>query len=459
MSAPAGSTSYDGPPPGRDVHISDSLSELMPSIDPPYPGWHRPAPGPVGRRADLVAAIALCVAAVITMPLYPWAGLASPTHAPLWLELIWSAVLTVPLIWRRQHPNLVALIVAAAFLAGGIAFGVSLFFHNIALFVAFYTVGAWEPNRQRARWTRLLIMAGMFAWLIIAIFIYATRPMTDAPAQTGPFSPFVSIALIQLLTNATFFVGAYYLGNRSYAQAIEQDTLLRRTQELAEERARSTRQAIMLERLRIARELHDVVAHHVSVMGVQAGAARLALDRSPDTSRVALDQIESSARDAIEELRGILGTLRDEPGTPDQSKINSAPTIGVQRLDELVQQLIMDGMPVRLEVIGEPRPLPSVTDLNIYRITQEALTNVRKHAGPRATADVRLRYYPDEVEIEISNSGSQRPTRGNGTGLGQQGIRERVAASGGTVELGPLQRGGYLVRARMPLPRPTGSRP
>lgn len=428
----------------------------MPSIDPPYPGWRRPTPGPAGRRADLVAAIALCVAAVVTMPLYPWAGLASPTDAPLWLELIWSAVLTLPIIWRRQQPALVALFVAAAFLAGGIAFGVSLFFHNIALFVAFYTVGAWESDRTRARWTRLVIMAAMFAWLIIAIFIYATKSTNDAPTQTGPFSPFVSIALIQLLTNVTFFAGAYYLGNRSYAQAIEQDALIRRTQELAQERARSTQQAIMLERLRIARELHDVVAHHVSVMGVQAGAARIAIDRSPETSRTALDQIESSARTAIEELRGILGTLRDESAPVDQSKIDSAPTVGVHRLPELVEQSIMDALPVRLEVIGEPCELPAVTDLNIYRITQEALTNVRKHAGPRATADVRLRYYPDEVEIEITNSGGRRPVHGSGTGLGQQGIRERVAASGGTVELGPLQRGGYLVRARMPIPLPSG---
>ncbi|SDS53370.1 sensor histidine kinase [Microlunatus soli] len=469
MSASAGlSRTGAGSSPGASPNVG-----LLPNIDPPYEGWSRPDPGPGGYRADLIAAVALCVAAVLTLPLYPWAGLTSPTDAPMWLELIWSGALCLPIAWRRRQPLLVAATVSAIFIAGGIAFGVSLFFHNIALFVAFYTVGAWEPNRARARWTRVIITAAMFVWLMISIFIYATGDAhQDEPAQTGPFSPLVSVAMIQLLTNAVFFAGAYYLGDRAFGQAVAQDALDRQSQELARERERSTAQAITLERVRIARELHDVVAHHVSVMGVQASAARMAIDRDHETARHALGNVEDSARSAISELRGILTTLRDPDGdsvprsgldgpsaddTTDRSASDAAATVGTRRLPELIGQANAAGLPTRLEVIGTRWPLSAVTDVNIYRIVQEALTNVRKHAGPHATADVRLRFYADQAEIEITNGGSIASLTGNrltGAGLGQRGMRERVAASAGTIELGPLHRGGYLVRARMPLQPP-----
>lgn len=460
MSAPAGLSRVG--PPRADPPLSDPAAfgaALLPTIDPPYPGWRRPEPGPDGRRSDLIAAIALCAAAVLTLPLYSWAGMGSPSDkAPMWLELLWSGAITLPVAWRRRSPSLVAVIVSAVFVAGGIAFGVALFFHNIALFVAFYTVGAWDPNRGRARWVRIVIAGAMFLWLIISLFVYATGSRADEPAQTGPFSPVVSLVMIQLLTNAVFFAGAYYLGDRGFARALEQDALIRQQQEIARERERSTTQAIMLERVRIARELHDVVAHHVSMMGVQASAARMAIDRDQQLARESLGHVEDSARSAITELRGILTTLRDNDPDPDDQQTTAASdasaTIGTRRLPALIDQADAAGLPSRLEVIGTPRQLSATTDVNVYRIVQEALTNARKHAGPRATADVRLRYYDDEVEIEITNSGSTVPFGGpriGGSGLGQQGMRERVAASGGTIELGPLQRGGYLVRARMPI--------
>jgi signal transduction histidine kinase len=159
----------------------------------------------------------------------------------------------------------------------------------------------------------------------------------------------------------------------------------------------------------------------------------------------------------VEELHGMLGTLREwDPASNSATTMPTGPaepgtTVGIRRLPELIEQTNASGLPTRLEVIGQPRPLPSVVDVNVYRITQEALTNARKHAGPRATADVRLRYYPGEVEIEVTNSGIYLPFRGGRPGLGQLGMRERVAASHGSIELGPLQRGGYLVRARMPV--------
>lgn len=436
-------------PSARDQLAVDRILGL---VDAPHPGWRRPDPGPNGFRIDLAAAVALCAAALITMPLYTWSGMVASTDHPLWLELLWSAVCTLPVAWRRRHPVPVALVVSAAFIAGGIAFGVSLFFQNIALFVAYYSVGAWEPNRQRARWTRLLIIAAIFVWLMVAIFMYATGDGADeVPATTGPFSPLVAVATIQLLTNASFFAGAYYLGNRGFAQAIEQDALVRRTEELERMREHAAGQAVALERMRIARELHDVVAHHVSVMGVQASAARMALARNPDTARTALENVEGSARTAIEELHGMLTTLRTDSEEQTEQPDSAAPTVGIRRLPELVEQAETAGVPTRLQTIGTARPLPAVSDVNLYRIAQEALTNVRKHGGPYATADVRLRYFDDEVELEVVNSGRSAIESGDRRGLGQVGMRERVAASGGTIELGPLRRGGYLVRVRLPI--------
>jgi signal transduction histidine kinase len=432
-----------------------ALDQILPGAEPPYPGWRRPSPGPSGFRADLIGAVALTVGAVITMPLYPWAGLMHPTSAPLWLELLWSAAVTIPLAWRRRYPVIIAFAVSALYMAGGIAFGVALFFPMIALFVAFYTVGAWESDRQRAWWSRMIIIAAMFIWLVISIFVYATGHRNDEPSATGPFSPLVSLVLIQLLTNVTFFAGSYYLGNLGFAQAIGQDALERRTVELAQERERAAAQAVALERLQIARELHDVVAHHVSVMGVQASAARVAFDQNPEVARRSLSHVESSARTAVDELHRMLTTLRDPETCDDDQEgrgtTDAGATVGTRQLPALVEQANAAGLPTRLEIIGAPGTLPSVVDVNVYRIVQEALTNVRKHAGSRATADVRLRYYPDEVEVEITNSGAAPlRTPASRSGLGQIGMRERVAASGGTIELGALARGGYLVRARMP---------
>lgn len=184
-------------------------------------------------------------------------------------------------------------------------------------------------------------------------------------------------------------------------------------------------------------------------MGVQAGAARSTLDGDPAAAREALLHVEATARSAIDELHGILVTLRDaESSASDQT---AGSTVGIAALSSLVQASVDAGLPTDLEVVGEPRPLPPTLSLNLYRIAQEALTNARKHAGPEAVAEVRVRYLADAVELEVANTGTVRGRRAIG-GLGQLGMRERVATSGGSLEVGPRSRGGYLVRARLPVP-------
>jgi signal transduction histidine kinase len=248
-----------------------------------------------------------------------------------------------------------------------------------------------------------------------------------------------------VITNLLYFIGAWAFGNAMWASARRKAELEGRSAELAAEREFSAAQAVALDRVRIARELHDVVAHHVSVMGVQAGAARRVVQSDPAQASSSLQLVEQNAREAVDELHRLLTTLRDSDADAASA---SASTRGVAQLPQLVAAT--EG--ATLQVIGTERPLSSLVGLTLYRVAQEALTNVRKHAGPRATADVRLRYDEKSVELEITDTGSGHPRRSSG-GLGQLGMRERVGAVGGTLELGPRPRGGYLVRATIPVAR------
>jgi signal transduction histidine kinase len=235
---------------------------------------------------------------------------------------------------------------------------------------------------------------------------------------------------------------------------------VRRTAELAEEREHSTQQALALDRVRIARELHDVVAHHVSVMGVQAGAARRVMTRDPAKASEALSVIESNARSAVDELHRLLTTLRDPGAEPSDAATESASTRGLEQLPQLIESTRDAGTTANLVIVGEPHPVSTLVGFTLYRVAQESLTNVRKHAGDRAEAEVRVRYLGDRVELEVTDTGLGRGLSSRrGSGLGHIGMRERLAAVGGTLEVGPRSRGGYLVRAVVPLTGSTVPRP
>jgi signal transduction histidine kinase len=236
------------------------------------------------------------------------------------------------------------------------------------------------------------------------------------------------------------------MGDHAYAAAMSRAALEERTRELEQEREVTAAQAVALDRVRIARELHDVVAHHVSAMGVQAGAARAVLERDPDAARTALLGVEESARSALVELRQLLETLRTSNGDAD-----GGSTVHLSGLADLVAHANDNGLPTTFTVVGDPVELPELVQVNVYRVAQEALTNARRHGGPDAAADVRLRYTGDAIELEVANTGravaaAMRP------GLGLVGMRERAAASGGELEAGPRGRGGFLVRLRVPVP-------
>ena len=415
---------------------------------------------PAQLRRDLWLAVGLFVGATISAWLGKVAGFYGDDTPAFGWSLVYCAALTLPLAARRRYPEVVLVATSIAFFVGVSMRIPEMYVANVVLFIAMYSVGAWVTDRRRATIVRLVVIVGMFGWLLVTTFQSATSGDDDGFSRAGLFSPFAAFILIQFLINAAFFGGAYFFGERAWADAASRRVLEERTVELERERELTAAQAVALDRVRIARELHDVVAHHVSAMGVQAGAARSVLDRDPASARTALAQVEQSARSALDELRNLLDTLRtpDTLRTADglpatQSAGADAPagsTVRLAALPDLIAHANANGLPTELTVIGEPAEASELVQLNLYRIAQEALTNARRHGGPGATADVRVRYTAGAIELDVSSTGSARTA--SRPGLGLVGMRERATASGGTLEVGPRPRGdGYLVRARVPV--------
>ena len=247
---------------------------------------------------------------------------------------------------------------------------------------------------------------------------------------------------------------AYYANLEERAARLERD------------RDAQARIAAAAERARIARELHDVVAHNVSVMVVQADGAAYALGADPGRAREALAAISATGRQALTEMRVLLGVLRSTAeareacpgaadvtgaGTGQANRVTLAPVPDIGQLDDLLDQARAAGLTVSCTVEGEPRPLPGGTALAAYRIIQESLTNTRKHAGPWARASVLLRYTPDALELAVTDNGLGGAAAGDGAGHGLTGMRERAAIYGGSVQAGPRIDGGFQVTARLPI--------
>jgi signal transduction histidine kinase len=339
----------------------------------------------------------------------------------------------VPLVWRRRAPRLVlAATFAAAFVH--LVLGYQPTWVQVAMLVGLYTVAAHRPRRQSVV-TALVFAAGLVAYGVIAERMYPTSAV-ELSAQDWVFS------FLQFAT-------AWFLGDLQHRRIAYTAKLELLNAQLAGEQELRARWAVAEERGRIARELHDVVAHSVSVMVVQAGAARRSVAASPDQATAALTQIEATGRQALAEMRRLLGLLRDgQDGT-----VTLAPQPSLAHLDSLLAAAREAGLPVELAVEGEPRQLPAGIDLSAYRIVQEALTNSLKHAGP-AQARVRVRYGTQALEVQVSDDGrgTVDPNgRAEVDGHGLIGMRERVALFGGRLEVGTRPGGGFLVAARLPL--------
>jgi signal transduction histidine kinase len=288
--------------------------------------------------------------------------------------------------------------------------------------------------------------------LAYALAIYSGgRYASDRSAVVGAVLVVLSIPLAAIEPGEPFsvsdaaFIAIFFIGPFAVGRVIRRRHARERDLEgLALALEAEARSAVAAERARIARELHDLVSHAISVMVLQARGGRAMLETDRDDARAALDTIERAGEQALAEMRRLLGLLHDGDGAP-----SLAPQPGLRQLDELVGRLATIGLPVDVTIEGEPIDLPPSIDLSAYRIVQEALTNALKHAGP-ARAHVTVRYAVAELELEITDDG---PGTGNGGGSGRglAGIRERVAVYGGMLESGPRREGGYALRARLPL--------
>lgn len=413
--------------------------------------WRRPGPRPDQRRNDLLIGVAVAAGAVLNLTLINSAGRFFLGAPPPWPEQVfWTLACTVPLAVRRRWPAAVALAISAAFIAAQVRQSPEQQVSSGALYAAVYTVGAWSADRVRARRVRIVIIAAMFAWLAVSAALTVTDLPPDAFSEAnGPLEPLLAALVNGVLVNVLFFGFAYFFGDTAWTSARRQHQLAVQADQLRRSQAEAARAAVMGERVRIARELHDVVAHHVSVMGVQAAATRRVMDRDPDKARTALAAVEQSARTAVDELRRMLNLLRASDTGPD----DRPDGVGVDRVEELVANARDAGLATRFGVYGEPVPLPESLSQAAYRIVQEAVTNTLKHANA-TEVDVRIRYHATELEVDVADNGRGAPPGATaGVGLGLIGMRERVTTHDGTLTADSRPDGGFRVRARFPLVR------
>jgi signal transduction histidine kinase len=399
-----------------------------------------------------VAAVALFNLALTTS-----AGVFTIGHPPSRLEQVfWAVAVTVPLTVRRRWPDAVALVIAVAFIACQVRAAPEQQVASGALFAAIYTVGAWGRDHRRSVRIRAVVIAAMFVWLTISYVTSLQNVTADTfPGAAGPIPPLIAAAINGVLLNVLVFGFAYFFGEIAWIGARREHLLEVQAEQLRASQAEAGERAVLGERVRIARELHDVVAHHVSVMGVQASAGRRVLDKDPAKAKIALAAVEQSARTAVDELRRMLSLLRRSDvvgGEPHAA--------GIERVDDLLAGTREAGLTTNLGVYGDPVPLPQSLSQAAYRIVQEALTNTLKHAGA-ATVDVRIRYLANELEVDVTDDGRGGRSAARDGGLGLIGMRERVAAHDGVLEAGPRtgagspSGAGFRVRARFPLSRQT----
>ncbi|MGI5206995.1 sensor histidine kinase [Spirillospora sp. CA-108201] len=288
---------------------------------------------------------------------------------------------------------------------------------------------------------RLLVWAGTGVGL--AAFFGLTALIGVPAAERGQGGPF---PVEEPTLGGSGFVVGWALVVLVTAELIRMRG--QRAAETARTRAEEERRQASEERLRMARELHDVLAHNISMINVQAGVALHLMDENPEQARTALAAIKDASKEALTEMRGVIGALRAQGETAPR-----APTAGLDGLDDLLARARSAGLDVDAEVTGERRPLPAGADLAAFRIVQESLTNVTRHAGPGpVTARVRIAYGEHEIVVEVEDDGrGASPLDDRPAGSGIRGMRERAAALGGAFDAGPRPGGGFGVRARLPL--------
>ncbi|BCJ62893.1 sensor histidine kinase [Micromonospora endophytica] len=386
----------------------------------PLSKWLRQRP----LAGDALLAVGLVLGEVVFTLLTPrefW-----PRSLPA--ALGWSLLCAAPVVLRRLAPW-PAVLAAVATLVLPVTTQVAPASQSFTFVVLTYTLAAYRPARPA-------VVAAVLLWVPVALV------NTLVPSEVLPQVSAAYLVANNLLVGiVSFSVGRTVHARRSSTEA------LRERARIAEATQRAlAAQAVADERRRIARELHDVVAHHVSVMGVLATGVRRVLRRDPDAADEAIGTIEETSRATLRELRRLLDVLRTEA----EPAAELAPQPGIASIEALTEQVREAGLPVTLAVQGTPGSLEEGEALTVYRIVQEALTNTLKHAGT-ATAQVRVSFTGDALEVEVTDTGRGPSPGTERVGHGLVGMRERVALYGGVLRTGARPGGGYRVYARIPV--------
>lgn len=348
-----------------------------------------------------------------------------------WLNIVLIVLMTVPLVLRRIYPRSVFGVIFASWVIDRwldypdnfASFGVA---------IAFYTIGAQLNRRDSARVGGVAAVAAVTWTTVGAITLESVEAL--------------AIAAIAISTATPLLLGREMHERRRAVAELEQKAI-----RAEEDRSESARRAVADERTRIARELHDVVAHQMTVMTLQAEGARRIADTSDERLVEALDTIRAEGHSALSEMRRMVGLLRNG----EDEELEVAPLPSLDDVDSLVSQVNGAGVPVTLEVSGEIRPVSDVTGLSAYRIIQESLTNVARHGGPGVSATVHVDYRPELLDIVVTDDGrGVLNTHDGDVGHGLVGMRERVSVLGGQLHTGPHPGGGFQVHAEIPLKTP-----
>src|SRR3954470_14239420 len=375
---------------------------------------------------DTVVAVAACLITALEL------GLGSGIQGPAWVNAIGAVGSTLPIALRRRWP-LGAVIAVGCTVVFQEALNGDLIENTISPIVSYplvvYGVAAY-CDRRRA-----------FIGLVVALVLVWVVVLIEDHSMGGDF-----------LFTALLVFGPWLVGRIVAARGELAMELRDKADRLEREQEKQSQLAVAHERARIARELHDVVAHNVSVMVVQAAAARRMIDHDASKAKEALGSVEQTGRAALKEMRRMVGMLGNDPEEP----LALAPQPSVDELDWLVERAREAGLDVDLTIEGEKRRLESGVDLSAFRIVQEALRNTLQHAGP-ARASVTIRYGEHDVEVDVSDNGrgvaAAQTANGAVTGQGLVGMRERVAMLGGEIEAGYRKDGGFGVHAKLPLER------
>lgn len=419
-----------GGPPRRPPWARGGSGERATGLRSPWGFWNHGEPprwltGTQGRPANRLpwaSTILLGVVVMVGSTIAAHGQLDEKAPLDLFARLLLLVAVAV-LLFRHRHP-VVAVFGASA--AATVYLGAGYPYGPVFLAVAVGCFSAVVAGHRRAAWSAVAMV--WVGHLVVAHWLYRWLPPDDDAAAPWGQELGVAAWVVAIVAAAEF-------------------VRVRREQWAAQraERERAEKRRADEERLRMARELHDVLAHSISVINVQAGVGLALLDTDPEQARTALTTIKDASKEALGEVRQVLDTLRTPGDAP------RAPAPGLDRLPELVEQAASAGLTVTLGTDGERGAVPPGADLAAFRIVQEALTNVVRHSGSR-TAEVRVGYGPGRITLRIDDEGPATGTDAGGSGNGLAGMRERAAALGGTIEAGTRPGGGFRVRAELPLP-------